>query len=189
MNKTTKIFLLVLVAAVVLIGVSAFSSYNGLATAKESVSSAYANIQTQLQRRTDLIPNLVSTVKGISAHEQDVVDSVTQARAALMGAKTIPEQAQANDVLSGALSRLMVLVENYPQIQSAPAYVALMDELAGTENRIATARVDYNDVVARYNQKTIRLPARFFAGMLGFDKAEYFEAQQGAEQVPQVSFE
>lgn len=180
------IVVIVIVAAGFLV---AFSSYNGMVTARENVDTQQSAIQTQLQRRSDLIPNLVNSVKGISAQEKSVVDSVTEARAQLAGAQTIPETAAANDALSGALSRLMVVVENYPDIKSNTAYVSLMDELAGTENRIAASRVDYNEAAKSYNFKIIRFPGNIFAGIFGFEKVEYFEAPESAQSVPEVNFE
>lgn len=183
--------LIALIVVIVLIAVaamSAFGIYNGLVTSRENVDTQQSAIQTQLQRRSDLIPNLVNTVKGISEQEKSVIDSVTEARAQLAGARTMPETAAANDALSGALSRLMVVVENYPDIKSSTAYVSLMDELAGTENRIAASRVDYNEAVKAYNNKVITFPGRFFAGIFGFEKAEYFKAPESAQSAPEVNF-
>lgn len=182
------VILIVLVALLVLGGVFLFSGYNGLASGRESVETASANIDTQLQRRADLIPNLVETVKGFAAQEQAVIDSVTSARAQLTGAQTMAEKAEANEELTSALSRLLVVVENYPELKSNQAYVGLMDELAGTENRISVARDDYNSVVRSYNQKVVTLPGSLIAGMFGFEKAEYFTASDGAQTPPTVSF-
>lgn len=191
MKSISKGFLaLIIVGVVIIIAVaSAFGAYNGIALAKENVDTQQGTIQTQLQRRSDLIPNLVNTVKGLSSQEQNVIDSVTEARAQLAGSRTMPETAAANDALSGALSRLMVVVENYPDIKSSAAYISLMDELAGTENRIAASRVDYNEAVKAYNNRIITFPGRFFAGMFGFEKAEYFTAPESAQSAPEVNFQ
>lgn len=188
MKSTGKIVLLVVAVALIALVAMGFGSYNGLATMRESVDTAHADIQTQLQRRADLIPNLVNSVKGLSAQEQAVVDSVTEARAALMGAQSVGEQAAANEQLSGALGRLLAITESYPDIKSDKAYISLMDELSGTENRINVARQDYNQAVKEYNSKIVRMPTKLFAGMFGFQKAEYFEAAQGAQTPPTVDF-
>ena len=181
--------LIIVVVVIIIAAVSVFGAYNGIVLAKENVDTQQGAIQTQLQRRSDLIPNLVNTVKGLSSQEQNVIDSVTEARAQLAGARTMPETAAANDALSGALSRLMVVVENYPDIKSSAAYISLMDELAGTENRIAASRVDYNEAVKAYNNKIITFPGRLFAGMFGFEKAEYFTAPESAQSAPEVKFQ
>ncbi|MEM1484026.1 LemA family protein [Oscillospiraceae bacterium PP1C4] len=186
--STGIIVLIVLVAVIAIAAMSLFGSYNGIAVAKENVDTQQSAIQTQLQRRSDLIPNLVNTVKGLSAQEQSVIDSVTAARAQLSGAKNMGEMAAANDNLSGALSRLLVVVENYPQIQSSQGYISLMDELAGTENRISVSRVDYNNAVKAYNSKIITFPSNIVAGMFGFEKAAYFEAEESAQKAPNVQF-
>lgn len=178
--------LIVVAVLAVVVGMSLFGAYNGLATLRETVDTQQSTIQTQLQRRSDLIPNLTSTVKSLTTHEQSVIDSVTEARAQLAGARGMEELAAANDNLTSALSRLMVVVENYPDIQSTPAYTSLMDELAGTENRIAAARIDYNEAVQRYNQKVITFPNKLIAGLFGFEKAEYFTAPEPAQNVPDV---
>ncbi len=182
------IALIVILGVVLLLGSMAFGGYNNLATAREAVDTSQATIDTQLQRRADLIPNLVSTVKGFAAQEQSVINSVTQARAQLTGAQTMAEKADADAALSGALSRLLVVVENYPELKSDATFTALMDELSGTENRIAVSRNDYNAAVQSYNNRIVTFPGRLFAGMLGFEKAEYFTASAGAQEVPQVTF-
>ncbi|WP_308753195.1 LemA family protein [uncultured Anaerotruncus sp.] len=188
--STGVVVLIAVLAIIVIIGVSLAGGYNGIASARENVDTQQAAIQTQLQRRADLIPNLVNTVKGLAAQEQSVIDSVTEARAQLAGAqgRGMEELAAANDNLSSALSRLLMVVENYPEIQSSQGYISLMDELAGTENRIAVARNDYNDAVKSYNSKIITFPNRLIAGMFGFEKAEYFTAPESAQSAPDVDF-
>ncbi len=181
--------LIAVIAVVVVLVIAAgalIGNYNSLVTMKEEVASAEANIDTYLQRRADLIPNLVATAKNFAKHETEVYQSVLEARQNLMGAGTVAEKAEANEQLSTALQGLNVVVEAYPELKSDKTYVALMDELEGSENRIATARKDYNDVVKVYNNKIIKFPTNIFAGIFGFEKAEYFEAQAGAENAPDV---
>lgn len=184
MNKAPWIILAVLALVVVL----GFSSYNSLVSMNENVNGKWSQIDNQLQRRADLIPNLVNTVQGFAAQERQVIQSVTDARAKLAGAGGPAAKAQANNELNSALSRLLVVVENYPNLKSDQTFRALMDELAGTENRIAVARKDYNDAVQVYNTKIRSLPTSIFAGMMGFGPKEYFRAEEGARQVPQVKF-
>ncbi len=182
--------LIAVIAVIIVVAIAAgalIGNYNTLVTAREDVSAAEANIDTYLQRRADLIPNLVATVKNFAAHETEVYQSVLDARQALMGAGTVSEKAEANEQLSTALQGLNVVVEAYPELKSDKTYVALMDELEGSENRIATARKDYNDIVKEYNNKIIKFPANIFAGVFGFEKADYFEAQAGAENAPNVN--
>lgn len=183
------IALIVIAVIVVMLVGSAFSAYNSIITMRERVDQSAASIDAQLQRRADLIPNLVSTVKGFAAQEQSIIDSVTSARAQLVGAQGMQEKAEADAALSSAISRLLVVVENYPLIKSDTVFVGLMDELAGTENRIAVARNDYNKIVGDYNSRIIRFPSNVIAGMFGFEKAEYFTATPGAENPPVVDFE
>lgn len=183
-----KGILIVIIALLVIVGGSAVTTYNGLVTAQENVDSAYGDIDTQLQRRSDLIPNLINTVKGYMKHEKEVIDSITESREKLLAAKDVEEMAQASDELSSALSNLMVLVENYPDLKSNENFIQLQDELAGTENRIATARRDLNNAVRIYNTKIKRFPGVVFASLFGFEKADYFEAAEGSDKVPDVQF-
>ncbi len=186
MKKKTIIILIVVAAVVLILGLSLVGTYNGLAQGQESVATARADIDAVLQRRADLVPNLVSTVKNLTAHEQSIVQAVTDARAAMVGATTTEDKLAANEELTGAINNLMVVVENYPEISSTPAYTTLMDELAGTENRIAVARKDYNQAVTTYNKKIVTFPGNIFAGIFGFEKEVYYEASAGAENAPNV---
>ncbi|OLS41044.1 LemA family protein [Bacillus sp. MRMR6] len=176
------------VGVLVLFGMMLMSSYNNFVTLEENVDQSYAQIENQLQRRLDLIPNLVNTVKGYAAHEQEVIASISDARARLAGARTPEEEATANAELSGALSRLLVVVENYPDLKADRQFTQLMDELAGTENRISVARQDYNDQVGTYNKSIKRFPGAIIAGITGFDAKEYFNADPRAAEAPEVNF-
>lgn len=178
----------IVVAVIVIFGLMFMSSYNSFVNLEEDVNQSHAQIDNQLQRRLDLIPNLVNTVKGYAAHEKEVIASISDARARLAGAKTPEEEATANDQLSGALSRLLVVVENYPNLKADQQFTQLMDELAGTENRIAVARKDYNEQVAEFNKKVKRFPGSIIAGIGGFDQKEYFKADPQAQQAPKVDF-
>ncbi|MEH7416640.1 LemA family protein [Neobacillus drentensis] len=178
----------IVVAVIVIFGLMFMSSYNSFVNLEEDVNQSHAQIENQLQRRLDLIPNLVSTVKGYAAHEKEVIASISNARAQLAGAKTPEEEATANDQLSGALSRLLVVVENYPNLKADQQFTQLMDELAGTENRIAVARKDYNEQVAEFNKKVKRFPGSIIAGIGGFDEKEYFKADPQAQEAPKVDF-
>ena len=184
-NKKTIIIVAIL-AVIVIIGGALISGYNGLITSREAVESAESNIDTYLQRRADLIPNVVSTVKSFAQHETEVFDKVLEARKSLVNAKTPEEKATADAQLDTALQGINVIVEAYPELKSDATYVALMDELEGSENRIAVARKDYNDAVKDYNNKVIRFPGSIVANLFGFEKAEYFEASEEALTVPNV---
>ncbi len=184
--KKSTIAIIVIVAVVAILAISVIGIYNGLVQGRESVDTARSTIDTTLQRRADLIPNLVSSVKSLTEHEKEIVDSVTEARAAMVGASTTADKLAANEELTKAVNNLMVVVENYPEIKASAAYTTLMDELAGTENRITVARRDYNKAVESYNKKVVSFPNNIFAGMFGFEKATYFEASAGATQTPDV---
>lgn len=179
---------LILIAVVIVLGAWVVSGYNGLVGMDEGVNNKLAQVQTQLQRRNDLIPNLVSTVKGYASHEQAAIQAVSDARAKLGGARTVEEMSQADGELSNALSRLLMITENYPNLKVDQNFRALQDELAGTENRIAVARKDYNDVVNAYNSKVRTFPTSLYAGILGFQQKPYFQADQSAQAAPKVQF-
>ncbi|KAA9021624.1 LemA family protein [Niallia endozanthoxylica] len=178
----------VVVAFIVILGIMLASSYNGFVNLEENVDQSYAQIENQLQRRLDLIPNLVSTVKGYAAHEEEVLTEISDARARLAGAGSPEEEAAANAELTGALSRLLVVVENYPNLKADQQFTQLMDELAGTENRLSVARKDYNEQVSVYNKKVKSFPGVIVANVTGFDEKEYFEADPGAQEAPKVDF-
>lgn len=164
------------------------TNYNGFVRLEEDINESHAQIDTQLQRRSNLIPNLVETVKGFAKQEKDIIQDVTDARENLAGADALDEQAQADSELSGALSRLLVVVENYPDLKSNANFQQLSDELAGTENRIAVARRDYNTTVADFNRKAKSFPGNVTAGMFGFEEKPYFKAEATAEETPEVEF-
>jgi LemA protein len=162
---------------------------NDLVTQRESVTAAWAQVDNALQRRADLIPNLVETVKGFASQEKEVFASIANARAALGGARTPQQAIAANEQLSGALSRLLVVVENYPQLRSSENFQRLMDELAGTENRIAVERKKYNDAVQRYNTSIELFPNNVVASLSGFSRNnDYFKTDPGARTAPKVAF-
>lgn len=183
------IFGISILAIVLILGTWSIGTYNSLVGLKESVDNQSSNISTQLQRRSDLIPNLVNTVKGYTSHESEVLNEISDSRAKLSGAQSMSEKATADSELSGAISRLLVVVENYPNLKADAQFTALTDELSGTENRITVSRQDYNATVKEYNKKIKTFPANIISGMFGFSSADYFEATQGSEKVPTVTFE
>lgn len=188
-NKKLLIILGVVALVVILLVSGIVGTYNSLVGLEATVDEKQAAISTQLQRRNDLIPNLVNTVKGYAAHEQEVYTAIADARSKLAGASSIEDLSEANGELSSALSRLLVVVENYPELKANENFIALQDQLEGTENRIAVARNDYNGAAKKYNTKIRKFPANIFAGIFGFEKVDYFEAEAGAENAPEVSFE
>ena len=184
---------LIVVGVVVLLGLLLFmplmSARNELVSERESVTGAWSQVENVMQRRADLIPNLVEAVKGFAKQEQSVIDSVTKARAALGGARTPDEKIAANDQLSGALGRLLVITENYPQLKSNENFMALQNELAGTENRMTQERRKYNDVLQKYNTDIQVFPKNIAASLFGFARNDaYFKADAGAREVPKVKF-
>jgi LemA protein len=185
--------LLIVVGALVLLGVVAASMYvgarNEIVRKNEAVNSAWSQVDVVLQRRADLIPNLVETVKGYAAQEQKVFGDIANARAALLGARTPADRIAANGQLDGALGRLLAIVENYPQLKSNENFLRLQDELAGTENRIAVERRRYNETVQDYNTYIGLFPNSIFAAWAGFHRNDaYFKAAEGAREAPRVRF-
>jgi LemA protein len=162
---------------------------NSLVQMEEEVSASWSEVENQLQRRSDLIPNLVNTVKGFAAQEEEVFTSIADARARLAGAQGVEETAESYGELQSALSRLLVIVENYPQLRSNENFIRLQDELAGTENRIAVARRRYNESVRRFNTRVRMFPTAMIASQLGFEQKEYFEVEEEDMEVPEVQFE
>lgn len=163
-------------------------TYNRLAGARENVNEAYAQVQNVVQRRADLIPNLVNTVKGYSDYEGETLTKITEARAGVTNAKTPEELANANENLSQAIRDINVVVENYPDLKANTQYTQLMDELAGSENRISVERGNYNQAVKSYNSDIRRFPTNFIAKITGYQEAEYFQASEKAQDAPTVDF-
>ena len=184
---------LIVIGVLVLIGIvvigAAIGDRNDLVREREAINGAWSQVDVALQRRADLIPNLVETVKGFAKQEQTVIKEVTDARAALGGARTPQEKIAANNQLDTALSRLLVVVENYPQLKSNENFLRLQDELAGTENRIAVERRKYNETVQRYNTDIELFPKNIAAAIFGFQRNDaYFKTEPGARAVPKVAF-
>ena len=163
-------------------------SYNRFVSQEEAIKAQWAQVENQLQRRNDLIPNLVETVKGIAQQEKDVFGQIADSRAKLAGAQTPEQRIQAANEQAAALARLLVIVENYPQLRSNESFNRLMDELAGTENRIAVERMRYNERVQEYNVSRRRFPSNITAGVFGFKEYPLFNAPPEAERVPKVNF-
>ena len=188
-KKGLLIGIVAIILVIVLVVGGFISTNNKLVDKQENVAEKQAQIETYLQRRADLIPNLVSTVKGYAAHEDDVYTALADARAKLNSASNAEEYTEANESFESALSRLLVVVENYPELKANENFIYLQDELSGSESRISTARKDYNEAVSDYNKSIKKFPTRIFAGMLGFEEAEYFEATDDAQNAPVVNFD
>src|SRR5467141_4306383 len=188
--KKGLIVLIILVVVALMQGKSFISRRNQMAVKREAVNAAWAQVDVVLQRRADLIPNLVETVKGFAAQEQTVFGDIAKARSALLSAHSPAEKIAANGQLDSALGRLLVVVENYPQLKSNENFLRLQDELAGTENRIAVERRRYNETLQDYNTYISLFPNNLVASMSGFARNDaYFKADEGARQVPKVNFE
>lgn len=188
MGKTLIVVVVLLVVAL-LVGSWFVGIRNQMVTKRETVNAAWSSVDVALQRRSDLIPNLVETVKGYAAQETTIFTEIAKARSALIGAKTPADKIAANGSLDSALSRLLVITENYPQLKSNENFLRLQDELAGTENRIAQERRSYNDTVQDYNTYIQLFPNSIIAGMSGFARNDaYFKADEGARTVPKVNF-
>ena len=194
MKKSSVIIVLIVAAIVVVWGIT---GYNGLVGMDEGVQTKWADVETQYQRRADLIPNLVNTVKGYAAHESETLQAVVEARAKAtsvnidptnMSAEQIANFQKAQDGVSSALGRLLVTVEKYPDLKANENFKELQAQLEGTENRISVARRDYNEAARKYNTTLRSFPKNILAGMFGFEKKAYFEAQEGSEQAPTVQF-
>lgn len=186
-TKKKRVVWIAVIAVVGILVIYSFLAYNSLTNSREDITGQRANIDTFLQRRNDLIPNLVATVKADSKQEKDLIGEITEARARLGGAQTNEQKAAASDQMSSAISRLLVIQENYPDRKSNQNYLSLQTQLEGTENRISTARRDYNNVVVDYNKKRQRFPTVFIATLFGFQRADPFQAAEGATQVPDVN--
>ena len=188
MINITRRTALQLVVLVALAGPLTGCSYNRFVSQEEAIKSQWAQVQNQLQRRNDLIPNLVETVKGYAAHEEGVYKDIADARAQLLAAKTPAETMQAANQQTTALGRLLAVVENYPQLKANEQFNRLMDELAGTENRLAVERMRYNERIQEYDTARRQFPANLTAKMFGFKEYPFFEAPAAAQQVPKVNF-
>ena len=188
---------IVIIAVLAIIAMWGISAYNGLVSMDEGVQTKWADVETQYQRRADLIPNLVNTVKGYAAHESETLQAVVEARAKAtsvnidptnMSAEQIANFQKAQDGVSSALGRLLATVEKYPDLKANENFKELQAQLEGTENRISVARRDYNEAARKHNTTLRSFPKNILAGMFGFEKKAYFEAQEGSEQAPIVQF-
>ena len=197
MNIKKHLGWIIPVVIVVIIVMWGIGGYNGMVTLDEGVQNKWADVETQYQRRADLIPNLVNTVKGYAAHESETLESVVKARSEASSVKVDPqnitpeklaEYQKAQSGVSSALGRLMVIVEKYPDLKANQNFLELQSQLEGTENRINTARRDFNDAAKGFNTEIRRFPKNILAGMFGFEKKAYFEAEKGAEKAPEVQF-
>lgn len=179
---------IIIIAAIALLVMPIIGGYNNLVSLEQTVKTSESNIDTQLQRRSDLIPNLVNTVKGYASQEKDIFTDIANARSKLAGASNVSDQAAADSELSNALSRLLVVVERYPDLKSNENFKDLSIQLEGTENRIAIARQDYNTAVNNYNTKRRSFPTSLVASVFGFEEKPLYKASDGASQVPSVDF-
>ncbi len=187
MKKGLIIGGVIVVIVLICIGTTV-SHYNRFVSQWEGIESQWAQVENQLKRRTDLIPNLVNTVKGYMTHEKEVFEHIADARAKLAGAGTIPEKIKAHQGLGAALGRLLVIVERYPNLKANESFNRLMDELSGTENRIAVERMRYNERVKQYNMSIKRFPGKIFAGLFNREEATYFEVPEAEKSIPKVEF-
>jgi LemA protein len=179
----------IVIGILVLIALSFIGIYNGLVQSRNQVKNAWSQIDVQLKRRHDLIPNLIETVKGYMQHERGTLDSVTQARSRAMGAQTLPEKVQAESALGAAVSKFLVTVEQYPDLKANQNFLALQEELSSTENKIGFSRQNYNDSVLHYNNQIQMFPSSFVAGSFGFKPEVFFEIEDKTQRAtPQVKF-
>lgn len=177
-----------LLLVVLIAGGYLVSKRNDFVTLEESIKARWAQVENQLQRRAELIPNLVETVKGYAAHERQILETLANARARLVGARTPEERIAASNELSSALARLLVIVENYPNLKADATFIRLMDELAGTENRLSVERMRYNETVRQYNTELRRFPGTLVASLFGFREQPFFQAPPEAREAPKVKF-
>lgn len=182
------IWLGIILVIILAVGASFWGMYNSLVTKEQAIEAQWANVETQYQRRYDLIPNLVESVKGYMTQEKTIFEDLANARSKYAGATTTDEKAIASGEVEVTLARLLAIMENYPELRSIEAITTLMDELAGTENRISVERRSYNEMVRDYNTAIKTFPRNMLAGMFGFEAHEYFESVSGADQVPKVEF-
>jgi LemA protein len=192
MKRGWIIALAVLGTLVIFLGIgfaSVMKARNSFVNMDEDITKQWAQVENQLQRRNDLIPNLVSTVKGYASHEREVFEKIADARSKMAGASTKEDTINAANQMSSALARLLVVVENYPNLKADQSFARLMDELAGTENRLAVERKRYNDLVRDYNAARRRFPTNLVASMFGFNEATYFKVPEEAKAVPKVDFQ
>ncbi|WP_276861888.1 LemA family protein [Anaerococcus tetradius] len=189
-NRKMKGFsaIIAIIAIAVILLIAIVPTYNNLASSRENVNKAYAQVQNVVQRRADLIPNLVNTVKGYTKHEEDTLKEVTNARAGVNKAKNPEELAKANEELTKAVGNINVVVEAYPELKADTQFVSLMDELAGSENRISVERKNYNEACQEFNSKLVRFPTNLIGKVTGFKQAEYFKASESAQEAPTVDF-
>lgn len=189
--------IIIILAVVVLLVIWGVSTYNSLISMEENVNGQWANVETQYQRRADLIPNLVNTVKGYATHEQQTLEQVVEARSRATQITVNPDDLtpeklaqyqKAQGAVTSALGRLLAITENYPDLKANQNFLELQAQLEGTENRINVARKNFNDAAQAYNTSIRRFPKNIFAGMFGFDKKAYFEAEEGSEKAPKVEF-
>jgi LemA protein len=181
--------LIVVFGVLALVAIVVIGIYNSLVGSRNQVDNAWAQIDVQLKRRHDLIPNLDETAKGYMKHERETFEAITKARSAAMGARTVSEAAQSEGQLADALSKFMLVVENYPELKANQNFLALQEELTSTENKIAFARQNYNDQVLSYNNRIQMFPSNVVAGMFAFTKRDFFQVESAAErEVPKVSF-
>lgn len=187
MNKTLKT-ILIIIGVILLITLPIIGSYNNMISLEQKVIVSESNIDTQLQRRSDLIPNLVETVKGYATQEKTIFTDIANARAKLAGAQNVTDKANADTELSSALSRLLVVVENYPDLKSSQNFKDLTIALEGTENRITISRQEYNSIANTYNTSIKKFPKSILAGIFRFSEKPYYKASEGAKEVPKVDF-
>ncbi len=180
----------IVIGVIVVLVLGVIGIYNGLVSLDQGVKQSWAQVENMLQRRYDLIPNLVSTVKGYAKHEKEIFTQVAEARSKLAGATTVNQKVEASNAMESALGRLLAIAENYPQLQASRNFIALQDELAGTENRLAVSRMRYNEMVQKYNTRAKTIPTVFFVRIFGFDTEKPFfkVASETVKEVPKVEF-